>query len=98
MSNSKLPSGLTSTSRNVPSSLVSATRAASGVFYGTVSIGFSGAPNHRTLPPLTAKAASAPSGGGRVGAEIWSTGRGEERGARRRAEELTLDLGSYCAD
>ena len=30
-----------------------ATRAASGVFYGTVSIGFSGAPNHRTLPPLT---------------------------------------------
>ena len=30
-----------------------ATRAASGVFYGTVSIGFSGALNHLTLPPLT---------------------------------------------
>jgi DNA-binding transcriptional LysR family regulator len=30
-----------------------ATRAASGAFYGTVSIGFSGALNHRTLPPLT---------------------------------------------
>jgi DNA-binding transcriptional LysR family regulator len=30
-----------------------ATRAMSGVFYGTVSIGFSGALNHRTLPPLT---------------------------------------------
>ena len=30
-----------------------ATRAVSGVFYGTVSIGFSGALNHRTLPPLT---------------------------------------------
>jgi DNA-binding transcriptional LysR family regulator len=29
------------------------TRAVSGVFYGTVSIGFSGALNHRTLPPLT---------------------------------------------
>ena len=30
-----------------------ATRAVSGVFYGTVRIGFSGALNHRTLPPLT---------------------------------------------
>src|SRR3954449_2050820 len=30
-----------------------ATRAASGVFYGTVRIGFSGALNHHTLPPLT---------------------------------------------
>ena len=30
-----------------------ATRAVSGVFYGTVSIGFSGALNHLTLPPLT---------------------------------------------
>ena len=30
-----------------------ATRAVSGVVYGTVSIGFSGALNHRTLPPLT---------------------------------------------
>jgi DNA-binding transcriptional LysR family regulator len=30
-----------------------ATRAASGVFYGTVRIGFSGALNYRTLPPLT---------------------------------------------
>ena len=29
------------------------TRAVSGVFYGTVSIGFSGALNHLTLPPLT---------------------------------------------
>ena len=30
-----------------------ATRAVSGVVYGTVRIGFSGALNHRTLPPLT---------------------------------------------
>jgi DNA-binding transcriptional LysR family regulator len=30
-----------------------ATQAVSGVFYGTVSIGFSGALNHLTLPPLT---------------------------------------------
>ena len=30
-----------------------ATRAVSGVFYGTVRIGFSGALNHLTLPPLT---------------------------------------------
>ena len=30
-----------------------ATRAVSGVVYGTVGIGFSGALNHRTLPPLT---------------------------------------------
>jgi DNA-binding transcriptional LysR family regulator len=30
-----------------------ATRAVSGVVYGTVSIGFPGALNHRTLPPLT---------------------------------------------
>src|SRR3954447_23973258 len=30
-----------------------ATRAISGVLYGTVSIGFSGALNHLTLPPLT---------------------------------------------
>ena len=29
------------------------TRAVSGVFYGTVSVGFSGALNHLTLPPLT---------------------------------------------
>lgn len=30
-----------------------ATVASAGTVYGTVSIGFSGAPNHRTLPPLT---------------------------------------------
>jgi DNA-binding transcriptional LysR family regulator len=36
-----------------------ATRAVSGVFYGTVRIGFSGALNHRTLPPLTRRCGSA---------------------------------------
>ena len=66
-----------------------ATRARNGVVHGTVSIGFSGALNHQSLPPLTRAVRSR-----YPDVTLALTGRGDDPRRRRAVDERgDLDLG-----